>query len=142
MDELRHENAGVVRLDAHGELVAEVTRRGLAHARHAQVLAQHGGGLLIEFIHRHDAMNFARAGEIADAFQHVVAAMLVRHEIDFVNGLARPFGVAEFFECDENHMAAVALGLAQKGFAFEVSGDAEHVDLALIGHGARSFAVS
>ena len=68
--------------------------------------------------------------------------MLVRHEIDFVNGVARPVGVFEFFERDEDDMAAVAFGLAQEGFAFEVSSDAEHVDLALIRHGTRSFGVN
>ena len=38
--EVWHEDVGVLRLHAHGQLVAEVARGRLAHPRDAQVLAQ------------------------------------------------------------------------------------------------------
>ena len=39
-DELRHEQAALFRLHAHGELVAKVANRAFTHARNAKMLAE------------------------------------------------------------------------------------------------------
>ena len=54
--EIGNEDALVAGLDAHRELVAEVPRRRLAHARHPQVLAQQRRHLDVEVVERDDAV--------------------------------------------------------------------------------------
>ena len=55
-DEVRDGDAGVSGAHAHRQLVAEMARGRLAHAGHAQVLAQHGGELDVEVVERDDAI--------------------------------------------------------------------------------------
>jgi hypothetical protein len=55
--------------DAHGELVTEIAGGGLAHARDAQVLAQHGRDLEVEVVEGDDAVEDARARQVADGAQ-------------------------------------------------------------------------
>ena len=55
-DEVGHEDALVPRAHAHRQLVAEIARGGLAHAGHAQVLAQQRRRLDVEVVERDDAI--------------------------------------------------------------------------------------
>ena len=65
VDERRHRQPIVLRLDAHRQLVAKVPRRRLAHARHAQVLAQRRGLFEIEVVERDDAVDRRRGARDA-----------------------------------------------------------------------------
>ena len=93
MDEVRHRQALIARLGPHGELVAEVACRSVAHAGHAQMLAQSCSRLHVEVVERNDAIDVLRSRHVADAKQHVVDLPLlidVGDIEDLVDAVARP----------------------------------------------------
>ena len=92
VDEVRDVDAGLARLHAHGELVAEMADGGLAHPGHAQVLAQGGGQFDVEIVERHDAIDDAGARQIAhrlDGVRAVPLVVLVGHVKDLVDAVRR-----------------------------------------------------
>src|SRR5713226_1592202 len=57
VDEFGHEDASFAGSSAHGQLVAEIPDGGEAHAGNAEMLAQGGDILHVEFIERDDAID-------------------------------------------------------------------------------------
>ena len=91
-------DAALTRAHAHRQLVAEVAGGRLAHAGHAQVLAQRRGLLQVEVVERHHAVDGDPPGQMAGAEDEVVEPPLlvvVVNEEDIVQTLARPVGVAQ-----------------------------------------------
>ena len=107
-----------MRLHAHGELVAEVARGGLAQTGDAQVLAQRGGLFQIEIVERHDAVDLLCARDVTDASDHHIHLPLlvhVGHVEDFGDALGGPVGlVFETERGEQQHAAALPLALAHK----------------------------
>ena len=95
MDEIGDEDAVIARADAHRQLVAEVAGGRLAHAGHAQVLAQQGRGLDVEVVERDDAVERPRARQMADAFQQILPRDVARDVKGLVDRLARPVGILQ-----------------------------------------------
>ncbi len=86
----------------------------LAHARHAQVLAQRRGQFDIEIVQRHDAVDRAGARQVADRLDRVRAiplVVLVRHVKDLVDALQRPLRlVLQALGGEQHDRAALPLG--------------------------------
>ena len=115
--ERRHRQALVLRLDTHRQLVAKMAHRRFAHAGHAQVLAQRRGLFEIEIVERNDAIDGDLARQMRraeDEVVHLPALLVVLDVEDVVQAVARPLGIAQAGGGDEQHAAALALGLAQE----------------------------
>ena len=138
VNEVGDEYAAFARLQAHRQLVAEVARRRVAHAGQAQVLAQGCGGLNVEVVERHDAINLARAREVADGARERVEREVGGHVEEFVNRLARPVGVPKLCARDEHDAAALSLARAHELLPLLVARDAQDCERALIGQGELS----
>jgi hypothetical protein len=110
--EIGHEDAGVPRLDTHGELVPKVPRRRLAHAGDPEVLAQQCRRLDVEVIERDDAVDLTRAGDVADALQQVVPPDVARQEEELLDSLARPLGIPQRFGRQQEHPVPLPVALA------------------------------
>ena len=132
VNEVGDEYAAVARLNPHRELVAEVARGGVTHAGQAQVLAKCCGGLNVEVIERHDAVNLARAREVADGARERVEREVGGHVEEFVNRLARPVGVPKLCARDEQDAAALSLALAHELLPLLVARDAQDCERALL----------
>ena len=128
VDEFRHGHAGLLRLSAHREFVAEIPNRRQTHPRNAQVFAQVSGIFEIEFIERHNAVDRLPARQITDGVNDRLHRQFFGHEEKFVDGFARPIAVPQFFDGQQQHAAAQLLTGAQEFLAFFVRGDAEDGD--------------
>ena len=129
-----HEQPGGARPDAHGELVAEIARGGLAHARRPQVLAQQRRRLDVEIVEGDDAIDRLGAREVAHALDEVVGRRALPDVEDVVDRLARPGGAGQRIDRDEQDAATLALRRAQELGALLVRGDAEHGERSRLGH--------
>ena len=114
VNEVGHEDAGVARLHAHGELVAKVAGRRLAHAGDPQVLAQQGRRLDVEVVERHDAIDLPRARDVADALQQVLAPDVARDVEELLDRLARPLRIAQLVGRQQQHAVPFPMALAQE----------------------------
>ena len=127
--EIGNVEAGLGGPHPHGKLVAEVVRGGLAHARDAQMLAQHCGHLHVEIVQRHDAVQHAGARQVADRVEGLRAVpmvMVVGHVKDLVDAVDRPVrAVLQALRCHQQDGGALAFGFAQKVVALFVAGQAE-----------------
>ena len=130
VDEVGHVQPRLGGAHAHGQLVAEVARGGLAHAGDAQVLADHGGQFDIEIVERHDAVEHARARQIADGVAHVDWVPLsaaIRQVEDLVDRLHRPVRfMLQAFGGDQHYRPALAFAFANEIVALFVAGHAEN----------------
>jgi hypothetical protein len=124
--EIGHENALVARADAHRELVAEVARGRLTHSGHAQVLAQERRHLDVEVVERDDPVQDPAARDMTDALEQAVAGDVAGNIEGVVDGLARPVGVLQGVDRQQQHGAALTLALADELLAFFVRGDAQN----------------
>ena len=122
-------HAGFVGPQPHRQLVAEVARGRLAHPRHPEVLAQRRRLLEIEVVERDDAIERHAARQMAGPEDQIVELpplVVVLHEEDVVEAVARPLGVAQALGRHQIHARALALGLAQEFLALVVRRDAEN----------------
>ena len=138
--ELRDGNAALPGADTHGELVAEVAGEGFAHAGKAHVFAQQRGYFEVELVEGDDAVESVFAGEVADGVQDLLGSEVLRHGDEFGDGVARPVGVLELVDGEENDVDAEAGDLLEEGLALFVGADAENRRLLLlIGHAGSSW---
>ena len=129
MNELGYRQPFVAGLGAHGQLVAKISGRAVAHAGHAQVLAQGGRRLHVEVVQRNDAVDLLGARHVADAQQHVFHLPLLLHVRDvegLVDALLWPRLVGDAMRGQQQHAGALAAALANEVKAFEVAGETEH----------------
>ena len=121
VDEIGHVQPRLGGPHAHGQLVAEIARGGLAHAGNAQVLAQHGGQFDIEIVERDDAVEDACTRQVADGVaqvDRVPAAARFRQVEDLVDGVHRPVGLV-------HHGRALAFRFAQEFVALLIARQAQ-----------------
>ena len=114
---------------AHRQLVAEVARGGLSHARHAQVLAQDRRRLHVELVEGDDAVDVLGLRHVAEAEHHVVdvpGLVDIGNVEDFVDALARPGGVFQAVRGDQQHAAALAPALLQEFGALVIACQADN----------------
>ena len=115
-------------LDAHRELVAEVARRRLAHAGHAQMFAQRRRLFEVEVVQRHDAIDQLAPREVAHTDQQVLELPLllhVRHEEHLGDALARPSRVAQALGGDEQDATPEAMRFADEVMSLVVGRQAQ-----------------
>ena len=110
---------------AHGELVAEGTRGGLAEAGEAEVLAGQGGGFEVEFVEWDDACDGDVAHEVGDVRERLLGGEVFRHGVEAGEDVAGPIGVAEFVHGEEVDVAAERGNFAEEGLTFFVGADGE-----------------
>ena len=111
---------------AHGKLVAEETRCGLAEAGEEKMFAGQGGGFKIELVERNDARAMGMwRNEVGNVWEGLFWREVFRNGVEAGEELARPVGVAELVHREEMDLAAEARSLAEKGLAFFVGADAE-----------------
>src|SRR5437667_3764060 len=126
VDEFGDEDAGFTGAGAHGQLISKVAHGGEAHAGNAEMLAEGGNILHVEFIERDDAIDVPRAGRVADGVNQALQRKLFRHGEDFVDAFERPTGVAKFFNGQEKNAAAERFAGADKFLTLFVGTDAEN----------------
>ena len=129
MNELGYSQPFIAGLGAHGQLIAKVSRRAVAHAGHAQVLAQGRRRLHVEVVERNDAVDLLGARHVADAQQHVLHLPLLLHVRDvegLVNAVLWPRLVGDAVRGQQQHSGALPAALANEVEAFEVAGETEH----------------
>ena len=131
--ELRHRDAERPRLHPHRQLVAKAAGGGAAHARHAQVLAQHRGELDVEIVERGNPVDAVAARDLVHVPADRLVAGVARHRVDLVDRLARPFRADELVGGQQQDGAALRLALAQERVALEIGGDTQdgHILIAL-----------
>jgi hypothetical protein len=125
VDEVRTADAGAAGAAAHRQLVAKRVRGRLAHARHAEILAQHRRQLDVEVVERDDPVDLLGAADTGEALADVLGGHVAAEVVELVHGLARPVGIAELLLGEEQHAAALPAALAQEFVAFSVGCDAE-----------------
>src|SRR5258708_595109 len=130
VDKFRNVQAALARPHPHGELIAKISRSGLAHAGNPQMFAQGCGHLQIEVIERNQPVDLPGPRQIAHRPQRLVAIPLVPrvgHVEYFVDTLRRPVRVfLETLRCDQQNRPPLPLALAQKIVSLLVTGDAEN----------------
>ena len=137
--ELRDGDAALTGADTHGELVAEVAGEGFAHAGKTHVFAQQRSHFEVELIESDDAVESGFASEVADGVQDLLGSEVLWHGDEFGDGFARPIGVLELVDGEENDVDAEARDLLEEGLALFVGADAENRGLLLlIGHAGSS----
>ena len=125
VDEVRTADAGAAGAAAHRQLVAKRARRRLAHARHAEIFAQHRRELDVEVVERDDAIDLLGAGDVRRALADVLGRHVAAEVVELVHGVARPVGIAQLLLGQEQHAASLPAALAQELVAFAVGRDAE-----------------
>ena len=88
-------------------LSRNAARRRLAHAGHAEVLAQHRGGLDVEIVERDDAIEPLGAREVRGAGADVLRGHVAANVVEGVDGVARPVGVAQLLLGEEQDPASL-----------------------------------
>src|SRR6266852_2243433 len=124
--ELRYSNAALAGTDAHCELVAEVPGERFAHARYSHGLPQQRGHFEVELIERHDAVKPVLASQVADSVQDLSRSEALRHGEEFGDAGARPAGVLELVDGEENYVHAETRHLFHKELALLVGANAEN----------------
>ena len=135
VDEVGHQDVGVPRLHAHGQLVAEIPGRRLPHAGDPEVLAQQGRGLHVEVVERHDAIHLPGPGDVADALQQVIPRDVARDEEELLDGLARPLGIPQLVGGQQEHAMPLPMALAQELVALLEGGDTQQCQCRGLRHG-------
>jgi hypothetical protein len=127
VDEVGHAQGRGPRRRPHRQLVAEAPGRGAVGPVEPQVLAREGGGHHVELFEGDEAVEFARARELADGVDDQFGPGVVGEEDEVVNGLARPALAGGALARDEPDARALPLALAQEFLALEVAGDADDI---------------
>ncbi len=115
----------LLRADAHGQLVAEVSGERFSHSGKAHVLAQECGDFEVELVKSDDAVDVVFACEIGDSVQDLRGSEILRHGDEFGEGFARPVGVFELVDREQKHVHAEAGRLFEKRLTLFVGADAE-----------------
>ncbi len=124
-NEIRHANAAIQRLHAHGQLVAEIAHGCQAHPRHAQVLAKSRGSFHVVLVEGDDAVDFLRARQVRHRL-HDVRKRNLRGKVEgVVQALPRPVGLTQLLRRKQEHVAALALALAHEFLSLLVGRDAK-----------------
>ena len=137
-NEVRDAHLAIESSHAHSEFVAEIAHGGKAHAGNAQMLAERSRGLHVEFVERHDAIDFLVAGQMGDGLHDIVERNLLGKVEGIVEALAGPVGIPQFLSRQQDHAAAASLALAHEFLPFFVGGDAEKCQRAGVRHESGS----
>ena len=116
----------LLRLKAHRQLVAKVAHSSITHARYAQVFAQGCRDPHIIVIQRHDAVDNARAREIAHAIDHIFHYRQIRHMEDFIDTFTRPVRLFQRWRDQQDYVIPLLLAFADKILPLFVTGNAEY----------------
>ena len=95
-----------LRLEAHGQLVAEVRGGGQAHPGDVHVLAEVGDGLHIELVEGDQTFEFAAAAKICNGVGYLLEVQAFRHVDHFGEDVVWPVGVAMLFKCQQQDPTA------------------------------------
>ena len=123
--ELGNQKAGLLRANAHGQLVAIVGGSCDAHAADAHVFANLRAGLEIELVQGNDAVVAASAGHPGHGVENLLAAQAGRHGDQLLQRLARPGCVAQLVQGEHCGLHAHLRTLAQEVMTFFVAGNTE-----------------
>ena len=89
------------------------------------MFAEGGDIFHVEFVEGDDAVDGLAAGHVADRVDQVLEREFFGHEEHFVDGVARPVAVAEFFDGEEQDAATQGFAGAEEFLAFFVGGYGE-----------------
>src|SRR5712671_7082579 len=134
VDEFGDEDAGFTGAGAHGQLVAKVADSGEAHAGDAEMLAEGGNILHVEFIQSDDAIDGMGPGGKTHGVNQVLQREILGHGEDFVYTFERPIGVAKFFDGQEKDNTAHGFAGADEFLAFFVGTDAKNGERPVLRH--------
>src|SRR5712692_3808546 len=134
VDEFGDEDAFLPGSLAHGQLVAKIANGSEAHAGDAEMLAEGGDVLHVEFIERDDAIDGLRPGSVTHGINQILQRKLFRHGEDFVDTFEWPRCVAKFFEGREKDTAAERFAGADELLALFVGTDAENGERPVLEH--------
>src|SRR6266404_5088212 len=134
VDEFGDQYASFAGAGAHGQLVAEVTDGGQAHAGNAEMLAEGGNILHVEFIESDDAIDGMRPGRVTHRINQTLLRKIFGHGEDFVDTFERPRGVAKLFDGQEKNEASHGFAGADKFLALFVGTDAENGKRLILRH--------
>ena len=134
--EFGDEDAALAGFGAHGELIPEIADGAEADSGKPKVFAESGDVFHVEFVEGDDAIDVAGARGVAGSVDHVDEREFVGHEEHFIDDVAGPVSIAEFFDGEEENGTAKFFASAEKFLAFFVGGDAEDGDGS--GHRLRS----
>src|SRR6266481_4362556 len=126
VDEFGDENAFLSGSLAHGQLVAKIANGSEAHAGDAEMLAEGGDVLHVEFVERNNAIDGLRPGNIAHGVKEILQGKLFRHGEDFVDTFERPRCVTKFFDGQKKDTAAERFAGADELMTLFVGTDAEN----------------
>src|SRR5260370_13103615 len=98
MDEFGDEDAGFAGAGAHGELVAKIADGREAHAGNAEMFAESGHVLHVEFIERDDAIDGMSPGYVTYGIAQALQGEIFAHGEDFFDAVKRPIGMAKLFD--------------------------------------------
>src|SRR5229473_3771340 len=134
VDEFGDEDAGFAGAGAHGQLVAKVADGGEAHAGNAEMFAEGGDILHVEFIERDDAIDGMGPGHVTYGIDQTLEREILGHGEDFFYTVKRPVAVAEFFDSQEQDEAAHRFAGANEFLTLFVGTDAENGERPALRH--------
>src|SRR5260370_16019175 len=134
MDEFGDEDAGFAGGGANGELVAKIADGREAHAGNAEMFAESGHVLHVEFIERDDAIDGMRPGYVTYGIDQALQGEIFGHGEDFVDAVKRPIGMAKLFDGQKQDDAAHGFAGADEFLALFVGTDAENGERPLAQH--------
>src|SRR5712692_446364 len=126
VDEFGDEDAGFAGTSAHGQLVAKIPDGGEAHAGNAEMLAEGGDILHVEFIKRDDAIDGMGSCRVTYGINQALQGKLFWHGEDFVDAFEWPRCVTELFDGQEQDEAAHRFARADELLTLFVGTDAEN----------------
>src|SRR5712692_9425199 len=126
VDEFGDEDAGFAGTSAHGQLVAKIPDGGEAHAGNAEMLAQGGDILHVEFIKRDDAIDGMGSCRVTYGINQALQGKLFGHGEDFIDTFERPVALAKFLDGQEQDEAAHRFAGADEFLALFVGTDTEN----------------
>src|SRR5258708_17096928 len=136
MNEGRDANAPELGAGAHGQLVAKVARRRLAHARNADMLAEPGHELDVIVIERCQTIDVACSRQIAHGPDHRGPVFEAGKREDFVDEFAAPGLIQKMLDRQQNGCTTRLLASLDERIALEVAGDTNDRDRLRQGHGS------
>src|SRR5713226_7068827 len=126
VDEFGDEDAGFAGTGAHGQLVAKIADGGEAHAGNAEMLAEGGDILHVEFIERDDAIDGMGPCRVTYGINQTLQGKLFGHGEDFIDAFERPVTLAKLFDGQKQNEVSHRFASADEFLALFVGTDTEN----------------